>query len=95
MIKVIIAYFAAISIFLSAVTVFDKKAAIKGKQRVPENTLILLGMLGGSFFMFLTMKLIHHKTRKPKFMAGLPLIMLFQAAVIVLLIKYVDIFAVR
>ncbi len=88
MIKIIIPYFAAISTLSVLITIADKKAAKSGKSRVPENTLILFSMLGGSFFMFLTMCLICHKTRKPKFMVGLPLIMLAQVALAVFCVKF-------
>ena len=88
MIKIIIPYFAVISILSVLITIADKKAAKSGKSRVPENTLILFGMLGGSFFMFLAMRLIHHKTRKPKFMVGLPLIMLAQAVFLAFCVKF-------
>ncbi len=88
MIKIIIPYFAAISTLSVLITIADKKAAKSGKSRVPENTLILFSMLGGSFFMFLTMRLIRHKTRKPKFMVGLPLIMLAQVALAVFCVKF-------
>ncbi len=55
-------------------TVTDKKAAEKGKQRISENALILTALLGGSASMYYTMKTIRHKTLHKKFMIGLPLI---------------------
>ena len=55
-------------------TVTDKHRAVKGKYRFSEKSLMLFGILGGALPMLLTMLLIHHKTRKKKFMMGLPAI---------------------
>lgn len=72
--------------FIAAVlTVYDKIAAKAGRHRIPEATLILIGVLGGALFEFIVMQLIRHKTRKPKFMLGLPIIILLQAALLVAL----------
>ena len=79
-------YWAAISLVTVIVTVYDKIAAKKRpKHRVRENTLLLLGLLGGSLAEYLTMLLIRHKTRHKKFMIGLPVIIAVQAAAVVLL----------
>lgn len=63
-------------------TVKDKKAAIKGKRRVPEKTLILVGLCGAAVPMFITMRIIHHKTKHIKFMLGLPLEALLHITII-------------
>ena len=73
-------YFAAISLISVGITVADKLLAISHSRRVPEATLLLFAVLGGSVAMLLTMFVIRHKTRKLKFMAGIPLIILLQAA---------------
>ena len=80
-----VVYFAAISLISAIVTAYDKIAAKKPKKRrIRESTLMLLAALGGALFMYLTMQLIRHKTRHLKFMAGLPLIILLQAAAVAL-----------
>ena len=68
-----------ISLISVIVTVADKVKAKKGSQRVPEATLMLLSVLGGSFAMLITMIIIRHKTKHPKFMVGIPVIILLQA----------------
>ncbi len=73
---VFLLYGALINISAAAVTAWDKFCAIHRRRRVSERTLLLLAALGGSIFMLLTMLLIRHKTRKPKFMIGIPLIIL-------------------
>lgn len=75
-------YICLISLVSVFVTVCDKKKAKKGAWRVSELTLIILSAAGGSLAMYLTMLLIRHKTKHVKFMLGIPLIMMFQAAVL-------------
>ncbi len=63
-------------------TIYDKKMAKKGGWRVPEASLLLLSALGGSLAMYITMLLIRHKTKHIKFMLGIPIIMVFQAVLL-------------
>ena len=74
-------YFILISVIAIAVTAYDKSAAWKRAWRVPERVLVWIAALGGAFFMFLTMKIIHHKTRHAKFMIPLPLFILIHALI--------------
>ncbi len=77
------AILAAVSV---ALTVLDKRAAIKGKWRVPEATLMLIGLFGGALPMFVTMRTIRHKTRHMKFMIGLPFEMALHVALVCFII---------
>ena len=72
-----------ISLLAIIFTVHDKSCAKKGKWRVRESTLLLLGALGGAFAMFLTMRCIHHKTKHAKFMLGLPALFLLHLALLI------------
>ena len=75
-------YLAVISLITVGVTVYDKLAsgsARSRKHRVPEKTLLMLGILGGSAAELVTMLCIRHKTKHKKFMLGLPGILLLQA----------------
>lgn len=78
----ILIYLAAISVVSIAVTCIDKAIAGSGQRRVPEATLLLLSAIGGSVAMFITMLLIRHKTKHSKFMVGIPVIMIIQAALV-------------
>lgn len=71
------------------VTRADKSYAKKGKRRIPERTLMLIGLFGGAEAMYITMKKIHHKTKHKKFMIGLPLEIVLHVLLIVGLIFYV------
>ncbi len=61
-----------ISLVGVVLTVYDKRVAGTGRHRVPETTLMTVGLLGAAGAMYLTMKKIRHKTKHKKFMIGLP-----------------------
>ena len=63
----------------------DKKKARKNLWRIPEATLLTVAALGGSIGVLAGMYLFHHKTRKPKFFIGVPLILTVQLIVVLLL----------
>ena len=78
--------FALISVFSVIFTGYDKYAAKrKPDRRIPEKTLLLLSAVGGSVAMYITMKLIRHKTKHAKFMIGIPIIIVLQAALAVVI----------
>lgn len=56
----------------------DKWKALHGRWRIPEKTLFLSAILGGSFGARLGMSVFRHKTRKRSFAIGIPLIFLAQ-----------------
>lgn len=61
---------------------FDKYKAIKHVYRTPEITLLWCAALGGSIGALCGMYFFHHKTQKPKFAYGVPLILLIQIIVL-------------
>lgn len=74
-------YLAAISLVSVIVCIYDKIAAKHNpRHRTRESTLLMLSAIGGSVAMFITMQLIRHKTKHVKFMLGIPLIIVLQAA---------------
>ena len=86
------AYLALISLISVIVTVYDKWAAKRRPYgRIRESSLIALSVVGGSAAMLLTMLIIRHKTRHPKFMIGIPLILIIQAALIYVFANYMSI----
>ena len=79
-------YLAAINLATFIVSGADKRRARKGKWRVPEKTLFLLPLLGGSVGALLGMRVFHHKTRHWYFVWGIPAILLAQIALAVWLL---------
>ena len=65
----------------------DKLKAKKGKWRIPESTLLLLAIIGGSIGAWFGMKVWHHKTKHKKFKYGIPLIIILQLGVLLYLSK--------
>ena len=65
----------------------DKKKARKNLWRIPEATLLTIAALGGSIGILAGMYLFHHKTRKPKFFIGVPLILIAQLIAVFFLLR--------
>lgn len=61
----------------------DKHRARKKLWRVPENIFLLFALLGGSVGILAGMYTFRHKTRKPKFYIGVPVILAAQILFIV------------
>ena len=81
-------YFFTINLISVLVCVFDKLKAKRGGWRISEKALFSLCFLGGSVGMYISMRLIRHKTLHKRFMIGIPLIILIQIATIILIIKF-------
>ena len=58
----------------------DKRRAKKDKRRVPEKTLFLLAIIGGSVGAWAGMYTFRHKTRHWYFVWGIPTILAVQIA---------------
>ena len=74
---VYILFFLSVVISVAA-TVLDKYFARHRMHRIKEKTLLIIGVLCSTVAMYLTMRIIRHKTRHNKFMYGLPLVALFK-----------------
>ncbi|MBR5046606.1 MAG: DUF1294 domain-containing protein [Eubacterium sp.] len=73
-------YLAAINVIGFAAMGIDKSRARKEAWRIPEKTLFLISLLGGSLGSLIGMYLFHHKTRHWYFVIGMPLILVAQLA---------------
>lgn len=78
-------YFCIISLTAIFLTLTDKYKAKRNKWRIPESTLLIVGLLGGALCEYITMKLIRHKTLHKKFMLGLPAEIFLHIIIIVLI----------
>ena len=74
---------------LNVITFFlygiDKWKAKKDRWRIPESTLLLLAVLGGSIGAWLGMKIWHNKPMHKKFKYCIPLIMILQIGILLYL----------
>ena len=64
----------------------DKWKARKNKWRIPESTLLLLAVFGGSIGAFLGMRVWRHKTMHKKFKYGIHSILVLQIGLLLYLI---------
>ena len=71
-------YLLAVNILAFVLFGADKQKARRNAWRIPEKTLILSAVIGGSVGAILGMRFFHHKTRKAKFAIGVPVILLVQ-----------------
>ena len=76
--QVALYYLLGVNLLAFAVSGLDKRAAVKGRRRVPEARLLFLAAAGGGIGLFLSMEFFRHKTQKPAFRIGVPLIILAQ-----------------
>lgn len=61
----------------------DKRRAKRpGARRIPEKTLLLLALFGGSLGALAGMRVFHHKTRHWYFRYGVPAILFLQLALL-------------
>ena len=60
----------------------DKSKARRNKWRIPEATLFLFAVFGGSAGCLLGMRVFHHKTQKPRFYIGMPVIFAVQVLIL-------------
>lgn len=82
-IKNLIIYLIAINIIAFLAMFIDKKKAEKGKWRIKEATLLVLALIGGSIGEIIGMYVFHHKTQKPRFFVGVPVIIVLQILLII------------
>ena len=76
-----------INVFGSLMMMIDKYNAIHKKKRISEKTLILISCFGGALFMWISMYLIHHKTKHLKFVFLFPMFSFLHLLIFYLLIK--------
>ena len=82
---ILIAYIAMMNLVSFALMGIDKYKAKKKAWRIPEATLFLFAIFGGSIGSTLGMFLFHHKTRHWYFLYGFPLILIVQLVCLYLL----------
>lgn len=85
-ISYIVLYLATINLTGLFIMGLDKLRARKRAWRIPESTLFVIALMGGSLGTTIGMHLFHHKTRHWYFLFGMPAILFIQIAIVVILI---------
>ena len=80
MIQLLIVYLLLINAAAFLLMLADKRKARKNCWRIPESTLMLSALLGGSIGVLSGMYVFRHKTRHLKFTLGIPAIIALQLA---------------
>lgn len=81
-----IVYFLAAYLILNGIVFLiygvDKYKAVHNKWRIPETTLLVIAVIG-VIGAFAGMHVFHHKTRKPKFYVGVPVIFFLEVLAVI------------
>ncbi|MDE6203903.1 MAG: DUF1294 domain-containing protein [Lachnospiraceae bacterium] len=75
-------YFAAINLIGFALMGIDKHKAKKRAFRIPEATLFIVAVIGGSIGSIIGMYAFRHKTKHPSFVFGMPFILILQIIIV-------------
>ena len=78
----VIIYLVVINLIGLLIMYVDKRKAKYGRWRIPERTLLLVALLGGSIGTIAGMYLFRHKTQKLKFVLGFPTILISEIIIV-------------
>ena len=91
-IYIILVYLILINLLGFSLMGIDKSRAKKRLWRIPESTLFVVAIMGGSVGAIIGMKKFHHKTKHWYFVYGMPFILILQIiGLIVLMISPIEI----
>ena len=85
MIMILTVYLILVNLIAFALMGIDKSRAKRGAWRIPEKSLFLSAIVGGSIGAILGMQIFRHKTRHWYFQYGMPLILVLQIILGILL----------
>ncbi len=71
---------------------YDKYLASSGKSksRIPEARLLNIAFWGGAPFMLVSMFIFRHKLLKPKFLIGVPILLIWNLVVYYLILRIIE-----
>ncbi len=82
----VLIYLLIVNVYTFYLMYSDKKKAREHKYRIPEKTLFMWALLGGSPGSMLGMHIWRHKTKHLSFRLGMPLILILQIVVALILL---------
>ncbi len=83
--KYILFYLLLINLIAFLLMAIDKGKAKRNAWRIPEKTLFLSAIFGGSVGAILGMQVFRHKTKHKSFTIGMPVILAVQIVLVVVL----------
>lgn len=83
----ILSYLILMNLIGFALMGIDKHKAIKGAFRIPEATLFVVAIIGGSIGSIFGMYTFRHKTRHKKFVYGMPAVLILQILLVILFLQ--------
>jgi len=86
--KNIAIYLVVVNLITFLAMYLDKRKAKKGNWRTKENTLFGLVALGGGVGGIIGMYVFRHKTKKPGFVIGFPVILILEILFALLIVFY-------
>lgn len=81
--RILLIYLVIINLIAFLLMAMDKSRARKHQWRIPEKTLFLSAILGGSIGAIAGMYTFHHKTKHWYFVIGMPAILILQVVLAV------------
>ena len=84
--SILIWYLSVINFTTWAAYGLDKGRAKSGKWRIPERTLLLLALIGGSLGALAGMIMFRHKTRRAKFFISVPVMFVVHCVIVAMLV---------
>ena len=85
--SIIILYLIIINLLAFLLMGLDKRKAKRHKWRIPEKTLFLSAIIGGSIGALLGMQVFRHKTKHASFRIGMPCILIAQLGLAVYILS--------
>ena len=83
---ILVLYIIVVNVVSFTVMGIDKRKAIKRAFRIPESTLFVLAIIGGSVGSIAGMHLFRHKTRHWYFLYGMPVSLALQVMLVLALV---------
>ena len=86
--RILLYYLILINLVTFVIYGADKWKAKAGKRRVPEKTLLVLTLIGGSVGALFAMLLFRHKTRKLEFVISVPVLLVVHCVLVAAAVWY-------
>ncbi len=75
-------YLIAVNVIAWIAYGLDKWKARRGKWRIPERTLLIIALIGGSVGALAGMLMFRHKTKKAKFVISIPVMLVVHCVIV-------------